>query len=79
LTFRTIIAPIFKPLGIAIVVSPLLFIGNFVSDSELLHWTGVIIGVASYGIVYSIASWLIILSKRERSGIVRLCRHVVGA
>lgn len=79
LTFGTIIAPIFKPLGIAIAVSPFLYVGNIFSDSDLLHWSGLIVGVATYGIAYSIASWLIMLSKRERAGIIRICRQAVGA
>lgn len=72
LTFNKIISPTYKPLFIAVVSAPALFASQLFSDSELINWTGVIVGVLCYGILYSIMSWVLLLSKRERSLIVKL-------
>ena len=78
LTFGTIVTPIFRPLIIAIAVSPCLFIGYLFSTSNLLGWSGVIVGTGSYGIAYAIASWWFLFTKQERSGLLRLSRQVIG-
>ena len=76
LTFNTIVSPIFRPLIVAFVSFPILFVGYLFTGTETLDWTGVIVGVGSYALLYSIFSWWFILTKRERIGIIRLYSRV---
>jgi len=77
LSFWNIVSPIFKPLLIAIAVSPALFIGYYFTDVTVLNWLGVVVGVGSYGLLYGIASWFFMLTKNERSGVQRICRKLM--
>ena len=77
LTFSTIIRPSFRPLIIAIAVSPALLVAPIFSETELLDWTGVIAGVCCYGLVYGIASWQFMLTKQERKGAQRLVSKMI--
>jgi len=75
LTMSRILQPTYRPLLIAIATSPALFASKLFSNTELIDWTGVIAGVVCYGILYTMASWLFLLSKRERKAIVNLLTH----
>ena len=77
ISFWNIISPIFKPLLIAIAVSPALFIGYYFTDATILNWLGVVVGVGSYGLLYGIASWFFMLSKQERAGFSRLTHQLI--
>ena len=72
LTLGTILRPTLRPLAIAILVAPTLLISSAFSIDELVNWTGVIVGVAVYGIAYAIVCWLLLLTKRERKSITSL-------
>ncbi len=76
LTFNTIVSPIFRPLIVAFVSFPILFVGYLFTSTQTLDWTGVIVGVGSYALLYGIASWWFILTKQERNGIKRLYSRV---
>lgn len=78
LTYKEIITPIFRPLLIAVVASPCLLAGHYISTNELLGWIEIVIGVASYGAVYVFGCWWFMFTKRERSGLLRLGFQLVG-
>ncbi len=78
LTYKTIISPLARPLFVAIGLTPFLFIGYYFTNTDVMHWTGLIISVASYGFMYAIASWWLVLNKRERKGICRISSQVLG-
>ena len=78
LSFGAIIRPLFRPLIIAIAVSPSMYVASLFTEEGLVNWTGVIAGVSSYGIAYAIASWWLMVTKRERKGVIRLVRQLVG-
>ncbi len=78
LSFKSIVRPIFRPLAISVLIAPLLFVGKLFSTNEMIQWLELVLGVFCYGAVYSFATWWLILSVRERKGILKLCRQVVG-
>ena len=77
LTLGKILRPSVRPLLIAIIAAPSLFVADLVSTTELINWAGVIAGVACYGFVYALASWWILLSTQERNGVQRLLRKAI--
>jgi len=76
LSLGKIIRPSVRPLSIAIAASPALLLTNYFSDTQLINWAGVVGSVGCYAIVYATASWWLLLSKRERSGIQRLVLQI---
>jgi len=76
LSLGKIIRPSVRPLSIAIAASPALLLTNYFSDTQLINWAGVVGSVSCYAIVYATASWWLLLSKRERSGIQRLVLQI---
>ncbi|MBT4584744.1 MAG: polysaccharide biosynthesis protein [Phycisphaerae bacterium] len=77
LSLRIILAPLLRPLFISLALTPVLFIGYFISDTSLMGWVELLISVSVYGVLYGIASWWFILSKRERKGLIRLTTQAV--
>ena len=75
LSLGKIIRPSIRPLVIAIVTSPALFVSNLFLDTELMNWTGVVIGVFSYSVAYLIASWFLMLTPIERRAIGGVITH----
>lgn len=75
LTLNRILQPTYRPLLIAIATSPALFTSKLFSNTELIDWTGVIAGVICYGMLYTVASWLFLLTKRERKAIFNHLIH----
>jgi hypothetical protein len=63
---------------LAIAVSPSLYVATLFTENDAISWIGVICGCCSYGAMYAVTSWWIILSKRERRGIIRLTRQATG-
>jgi len=77
LNLKTILQPSIRPLAIALIVSPTLYVATLFSENGIINWTGVIAGVCSYGVVYGIASWQFMLSRQERKGAQRLVRKMI--
>jgi O-antigen/teichoic acid export membrane protein len=77
LAVGTILKPAIRPLVIALAVSPTLYVAPLFSSDELINWTGVIVGVCCYGMLYAIVSWRFMLSTKERKGAQRLLRRLV--
>jgi O-antigen/teichoic acid export membrane protein len=78
LTVGEILRPSVRPLLLAIAVSPSLYVATLFTENDAISWIGVICGCCSYGAMYAVTSWWIILSKRERRGIIRLTRQATG-
>jgi O-antigen/teichoic acid export membrane protein len=78
LTLNEIVRPIYRPLGVAIATSPSLLVGHYFSATEIYDWRGVVASVICYGITFIIGSWLFILTKHERSGVIRLVRQLAS-
>lgn len=72
LSFTAILRPTVRPLVIAIAATPALFVGNIFSETDLIDWTGVVTSVFCYGMTYMVASWMFMISRRERKAILRL-------
>ena len=75
LTLGKILKPAVRPLVISVAVSPALFVAGYFLKSDLINWTGVLVGVSTYGITYAIASWWFLLSRSERKKVNRLLRQ----
>jgi hypothetical protein len=75
LTLGKILKPAVRPLVISVAVSPALFVAGYFLKSDLINWTGVLVGVSTYGITYAIASWWFLLSRSERKEVNRLLRQ----
>ncbi|MDP7008754.1 MAG: MATE family efflux transporter [Phycisphaerales bacterium] len=78
LSLKVILAPTARPLGIAIVLTPLLFLGYQLGNSPVMHWSGLLVSVFAYGCMYIAASWWLVLTKRERKGILRIATQTLG-
>ncbi len=78
LSYKKIIRPAIRPFIIAVAVSPALFSADYFSETELLNWNGVILGVCIYSLAYLLASWWFLFTKKERQGLQRLCFQLVG-
>jgi peptidoglycan biosynthesis protein MviN/MurJ (putative lipid II flippase) len=78
LSLGKILRPSLRPLFLAIAAAPTLFIAKIVSTSELIDWTGVIAGVFSYGVVYILGCWWLLISAQERRGVIRLLNRIRG-
>ena len=72
LSFTAILRPTVRPLVIAIAATPALFVGNIFSETDLIDWIGVVTSVFCYGMTYMVASWMFMISRRERKAILRL-------
>ena len=76
MSFREILSPALKPLLIAFLIAPILFINEFPGRTGELNWLQVLLGVSCYGFVYVLMSWFVILDAEERRGIFKLLRRL---
>ena len=75
MTFKEVTFPSIRPLLIALVASPCLFINSVIDSPEQLGWLELLLAVGLYGAVYVGLSWQILLSVDEREKVVSLVKR----
>ncbi len=77
MTFKDVVRPSFRPLSLALVASPCLFINSFIDNPEQIGWFELFIAIGLYGFVYLGLTWQFLLSVDERKKAILLVKRVL--
>ena len=77
MTFKDVVRPSFRPLSLALVASPCLFINSFIDNPEQIDWFELFIAIGLYGFVYLGLTWQFLLSVDERQKAILLVKRVL--
>ena len=77
MTFKDVVRPSFRPLFLALLASPCLFINLFIDNPEQVGWFELFIAIGLYGFVYLGLAWQILLSVDERKKVILLVKRVL--